>query len=46
LEDLGLDGMVLKHVQKRNGGVNCIHLAQDRDKLWDSVDTIMNLWVP
>jgi len=23
-----------------------IHLAQDRDLLWDLVNTVINLWVP
>jgi hypothetical protein len=27
-------------------GVDCVHLAQDRDQWWDLVDTVMNLWVP
>jgi hypothetical protein len=26
--------------------VDWIHLAQDRDKWWDLVNTVMNLWFP
>jgi hypothetical protein len=26
-------------------GADYIHLAQDSDKLWDPVNTIMNIWV-
>jgi len=26
--------------------VEWIHLAQDRDKRWAHVNTVMNLWVP
>jgi hypothetical protein len=28
------------------GDVECIHLAQDRDRWWALVNTAMNLWVP
>jgi hypothetical protein len=28
------------------GGLDWIHLAQDRDKLWALVNVIMNLQVP
>jgi hypothetical protein len=28
------------------GDVEWIHLAQDRDKWWALVNTVMNLWVP
>jgi hypothetical protein len=27
-------------------GVDWMHLAQDRDKWWAVVNTVMNLWVP
>jgi hypothetical protein len=27
------------------GGVYWIHLAQDRNRCWDLVNTVMNLWV-
>jgi len=27
-------------------GVNWIQLAQDRVRLWASVNTVMNIWVP
>ena len=28
------------------GGINWIDLAQDRDRWWALVNTVMNLWVP
>jgi hypothetical protein len=27
-------------------GVDCIHLAQDKNQWWAVVNTVMNLWVP
>jgi hypothetical protein len=27
-------------------GVDCIHLAQDRDQWWALMNMLMNLWVP
>jgi hypothetical protein len=48
LEDLGIDGrMGSKWTLGRlvGGGVDWIHLAQDRDCWWTVVNTVMNLWV-
>jgi len=28
------------------GGVDWIHLTQDRDQWWALVNTVMSLWVP
>jgi hypothetical protein len=32
--------------QIRYVGFSFIHLAQDRDRLWAVVNTVMNIWVP
>jgi hypothetical protein len=32
--------------ETRFGDVDWIHLAQDRDRWWALVNTVMNLWVP
>jgi hypothetical protein len=46
LEDLGLDGRILKWLlNKHNGGVIFINLIQGRDRRSAFVDTVMNLRV-
>jgi hypothetical protein len=49
LEDPGVDGrIILKWIIERlgGGGVDWIDLAQDRDRSWALVYTVMNLRVP
>jgi hypothetical protein len=36
--------MGLQEVER--GGVDWIDLAQDRDKWWALVNSVMNLWIP
>jgi hypothetical protein len=44
LEDVGIDGRkILKCVSGGGGGVDCINLAQDRDKWRVDANTVMNL---
>jgi hypothetical protein len=49
LEDPGVDvRVILKWIFKRlgKGGVDWIDLAQDRDRWWAVIYTVMNLRVP
>jgi hypothetical protein len=43
LEDAGIDGRILRWVW---GGMDWVHLAQDRDKWWALLNMVMNLQVP
>jgi hypothetical protein len=48
LEDGGVDGRrILNLTLKKHDGKVCIELiwVQDRNKKWDFVNTVMNLWV-
>jgi hypothetical protein len=49
LEDLGIDRSVMLKLilwKMGFGGVDWIHLAQDKDWWCALVNTVMNLWVP
>jgi hypothetical protein len=49
LEDPGVDGrIIIKWIFERlgGGGADWIDLAQDRDRWWALVNTVMNLRVP
>ena len=48
MEDPGADGrIILKWIlEKWDGGIDWIHLAQDRDRWWTVVNAVMNLQVP
>jgi hypothetical protein len=49
LEDPGIDGRItLRWIFKRldGDGTDWIDLAEDRDRWWALVNTVMNLWVP
>jgi hypothetical protein len=48
LEDPGLDGRIIKmDIQEVGcGGMEWIELAQDRDRWWALVTTVIYLWVP
>jgi hypothetical protein len=48
LEDLGVDGrIILKWIFGTwDGGMDCIDLAESRDRWQALVNTVMNLWVP
>jgi hypothetical protein len=46
LEDIGMNGsIILKWVLSEIGrkGMDCIHLVQQKDKLWATVKTVMDL---
>jgi len=49
LEDPGIDGrIILRWIFRKWAGraMNCIDLAQDRDRWWALVNLVMNLQVP
>ena len=47
MEDLVVDGMIIVNGSSVQwGGMDWIHLAQDRDKLRALVNAVMNLIVP
>ena len=49
LEDPGIDGRIIIRWTFRKWagrGMNCIHLAQDKDRWWALVNSIMDLHVP
>jgi hypothetical protein len=41
-----MDNIKMDHRETGWGGMDCIHLAQDRDKWRALVKTVMNLQVP
>jgi hypothetical protein len=44
-EDLDVRGYIKMNVREtEGGGMNWIHLAQDRDQWWAPVNILMNLW--
>jgi hypothetical protein len=47
-DDLVVDSRILELIlEKQDGGMDWIHLAQDRDQWWRApVDMVMNLRVP
>jgi hypothetical protein len=46
LENPGVDGKIIKWIFERLDGGTWIDLAQDRDRWWALVNTVMNLRVP
>jgi hypothetical protein len=40
------DNIKMDFRERGSGGMDWIHLAQDRDQWRALVDTVMNLWVP
>jgi hypothetical protein len=40
------DNIQMNFIEIESGGVDGIHLAQDRDQLWDLVNTVMKLRFP
>ena len=48
LEDPGIDGrMILRCIfRKCDGGMCWIDLTQNRDRCWELVNAVTNLWVP
>jgi hypothetical protein len=47
-EDQGLDGMTILGCifRKWDVGINCIDMAQDRDRWWALLNTVISLRVP
>jgi hypothetical protein len=39
-------GVYFLHHQGDQGNVDWIHVAQDRDRWWAVVNTVIKLWVP
>jgi hypothetical protein len=40
------EGNIEMHLNElRWGGMDCIHLAQDRDQWWAVMNVVMNLWI-
>jgi len=48
LGDPGEDGRIILRCifRKWDGGMDWIKLAQDRDRLWEILNAVMNLWIP
>jgi hypothetical protein len=48
LEDPGVDGSIMLQwvFKKRDGGMDCFDLAQERDRWWTLLNGVMNLRVP
>ena len=48
LEDPGVDGRIImkSFVEEWDGGMDWMDLAQDRDRWWALVNTVMNLRIP
>jgi len=48
LQDPGVDGrVILKWIfKKRHGEMECFGLAQNRDRWWALVKSVMNLQIP
>jgi len=46
LEDTGVDGrIILEWLKKWHGGMECIGLAQDRDRWWALFNAAMNFQI-
>jgi len=46
LEDLGVDGSIIDLKKIKCNGMNWNNLAQERDKWWALVNTVLNFQVP